>query len=116
MPSADAIHGVHARQPVVAGGLAPFGFRPATVASPFEFMRELLCLSAGETPSPTATTRITSTSGRPPVHVRGADAAREPSDDVVPCDLRRCADLEAASRAGRPVSLAGKGSFLGDRV
>ena len=53
---AAAVHGVHADNLVVAGGLTPFTFSTAQQRlsiAPLRFMRELLCMSAGAHPHPT---------------------------------------------------------------
>lgn len=47
----DAVHSVHADNVVVAGNLAPFGFKNAAMG-PLRFMRTLLCMSDGKSPTP----------------------------------------------------------------
>jgi hypothetical protein len=48
---AQAVHGVHSDNVVVAGSLAPFSFKKAAMA-PLQFMRSLLCMSGGRHPKP----------------------------------------------------------------
>jgi hypothetical protein len=58
--SARAIHGVNAAAVVVAGALAPFGHRAASieVVSPLEFMRRLLCMSRDARPRRKCRSRV----------------------------------------------------------
>ncbi len=48
---ANAVHGVHTDNLVVAGALAPFGINRRI--SPLTFMREMLCMSTGKNPHAT---------------------------------------------------------------
>jgi len=52
---AVAVHGVHADNVVITGGLVPFRNpdTPSATVSPLRFMRDVLCMSAGATPHPT---------------------------------------------------------------
>jgi hypothetical protein len=56
---AIAVHGVSAGNRVVAGGLSPFtvSYSNAKSIGSLKFMRELFCLSAGETPHPVCRSR-----------------------------------------------------------
>jgi tetratricopeptide (TPR) repeat protein len=64
--AADAVHGVHADNLVIAGGQAPFAHGkpksdPAThqvALAPMVFMRELLCMSADQPPKPTCSAQV----------------------------------------------------------
>jgi hypothetical protein len=49
---AAAIHGVNRTNVVIAGGLSPYG-DGLRFMSPFQFMRELFCMSSGPAPKPT---------------------------------------------------------------
>ncbi|MGZ4337558.1 MAG: hypothetical protein ACXVRA_09605 [Gaiellaceae bacterium] len=49
---AAAVHGVNRTNVVIAGGLSPYG-NGQTFMSPFQFMRELFCMSGGPSPRPT---------------------------------------------------------------
>jgi len=53
---AKAVHGVHADNLVIAGSLAPFTLDTAAMG-PLEFLRSLLCLSAGKRPKPVCKAR-----------------------------------------------------------
>jgi hypothetical protein len=57
---ADAVHGVHSTNLVVAGGLAPFGNESAGthVARTLPFMRRLLCMTRRNRPDPGCHKRI----------------------------------------------------------
>jgi len=48
---AEPVHAVHRDNVVIAGSLAPFGYKEANMA-PREFLRLLLCLSKGRSPRP----------------------------------------------------------------
>jgi hypothetical protein len=106
---AVAIHGIHADNLVITGGLTPFTFRKGNVQhsiAPLRFMRELLCMSAGSSPHPTCRARVSFdvwahnpyTSGGP------THNAANP-DDVSLGDLPEMKTLlDAAVRAGHIVS------------
>lgn len=49
---AAAVHGVNRTNVVIAGGLSPYG-DGQNFMSPFQFMRELFCMSSGPSPKPT---------------------------------------------------------------
>jgi hypothetical protein len=108
---AAAVRGVRRDNLVVAGGLAPFGYKGVAVA-PFEFMRDLLCVSAAATPRATCNERISFdvwthhpyTTGGP---TRKATNPNDASLGDLP-QMRRV--LEAAIRAGH-VSSSGKVRF-----
>ncbi len=61
--AAQAIHGVHPDNAVIAGGLAPFG-KPLsarvsfTAVSPLRFMRELLCMRGRANPRPSCNASV----------------------------------------------------------
>jgi hypothetical protein len=96
---------VHADNLVVAGGLAPFGF-PGTAVPPFEFMRDLLCVSGGTRPAPTCNERINfDVWSHHPYTTGGPTKKAGNPDDASLGDLpemRRM--LEAAVRSGRVTS------------
>jgi hypothetical protein len=108
---ASAVRGVRSDNLVVAGGLAPFGYKGVAVP-PFEFMRDLLCVSAGANPRATCGDRISFdvwthhpyTTGGP---TRKAQNPGDASLGDLP-QMRRV--LEAAVRAGH-VSSRGKVRF-----
>jgi hypothetical protein len=98
---AAAVRGVRPDNLVVAGGLAPFGYKGVAVP-PFEFMRDLLCVSTGPSPRPTCNEKIAFdawahhpyTTGGP---TRKATNPNDASLGDLP-QMRRV--LEAAARAG----------------
>jgi hypothetical protein len=102
---AEAVHGVRRDNLVVAGGLAPFGYQGVAVA-PFEFMRDLLCMSAGRSPRPTCNDRISfDVWSHHPYTTGGPTRKAQNPDDASLGDLpemRRL--LEAAVRAGHVTS------------
>jgi hypothetical protein len=58
---AGAVHGVHADNLVIAGGLTPFTFRSGKTQesiAPLRFMRSFLCMSAGSHPHPTCRGKV----------------------------------------------------------
>jgi hypothetical protein len=104
---ADAVHGVHPDNLVVAGGLGPTTFRMTSrqeySEGPLAFLRELLCLSPGANPSPTCSARVKFdifsvhpyTTGGPMDHAKLAD-------DVFLGDLPKVAVLlKAGLRSGQ---------------
>jgi hypothetical protein len=102
---AAAVHGVHSDNLVVAGGESPFGF-PKVAVPPLQFMRDLLCVSAGAQPKPTCNAKISFdvwahhpyTTGGPRHHAQN-------TDDVSLGDLPKMRTvLEAAIRSGHVVS------------
>jgi hypothetical protein len=54
---ADAVHGVHKDNVVIAGGTSPFQ-TPKVAVAPLDFMRDLLCVSADAAPRPTCSAKI----------------------------------------------------------
>lgn len=102
---AAAVHGVHPDNLVVAGGLAPFGYKGVAVP-PFEFMRDLLCMSGGSKPKPTCNERITfDVWSHHPYTTGGPTRKAQNPDDASLGDLpemRRL--LEAAVRARHVIS------------
>ena len=106
---AAGVHGVHADNLVIAGGLTPFTFRTGKTQhsiAPLRFMREFLCMSAGAHPHPTCSGKVAMdvwshhpyTSGGP------THKAANP-DDVSLGDLPAMRSLlSAAYRAGKIVS------------
>lgn len=102
--AAAALHAVDPRNNVVAGVLAPFGAPDGHM--PLDFMRKLLCMSAGRTPQPTCGTRVEFdvwshhpyTQGGPNHHARWPD---DVSIGDLP-EMRRL--LQAAVRAGHVAS------------
>jgi hypothetical protein len=63
---ATAVHSVHPDNLVIAGVLAPFNFLTPwgrLGVAPLDFMRRLLCMSAGPNPKPTCSQRTTHTWG-----------------------------------------------------
>jgi hypothetical protein len=102
---AAAVHGVRKDNLVIAGGESPFGF-PNVAVPPLQFMRDLLCESAGAVPRPTCNTKINFdiwahhpyTTGGPRHHATN-------KDDVSLGDLPAMRKvLEAAIRAGHVTS------------
>jgi hypothetical protein len=106
--SADVIHGVHRDNFVIAGELAPFGgpFGPHVRMHPLEFMRRMLCVSAGATPKPTCNREVRFDAwAHHPYTFGGPTRQASHRDDVSIGDLgemRRL--LDAASAAGHIVS------------
>jgi hypothetical protein len=105
---ADAVHGEHADNVVIAGDTAPFtGAVPSRyVTGPLRFMRALLCLSGSSAPRVTCAERVhfdvwsthPYTTGGPTHHATGAD-------DVSLGDLKEMRDLlRAGVRTGQVVS------------
>jgi hypothetical protein len=105
---ADAVHGVHADNVVIAGGLSPFahtdnGF---TAMAPLLFMRQLLCLSAGSTPRPTCDAKVKfDVWAHHPYTIGGPTDHAHLPDDVSLGDLQKMQRLlDAAAAAGHIVS------------
>ena len=101
----EAIHGVHADNTVAAGALAPFSLKSGSVqiaTAPMQFMRTVLCMSAGSHPHATCSgtaafdvwTHHPFTSGGPTHHASNKDDA---SLADLP-EMRRL--LDAAYKAG----------------
>jgi hypothetical protein len=101
---ADAVHGVHSDNVVIAGAQAPFGVNESSYQgiAPLTFMSEMLCMSADAHPKPTCDDKVSFdvwahhpyTFGGPTHH------AANPGD-VSLGDLGRMRDLlAAAARAG----------------
>jgi hypothetical protein len=101
---ADAVHGVHRDNVVIAGGLAPYGATTAFLegTSPLRFMRTLLCMSAGKTPKRTCRHRLSFDVWSHHPYTSGGPRHRSGRpDDVSLGDLPEMnALLRAAERAG----------------
>ncbi len=119
---ADAVHGVHADNVVIAGGTAPFTSADGTTAkwgvAPLAFMRTVLCLGP-QPPAGLLGTREVRRLGAPPVYVGRAHApcqlprrrvARRPPEDESRPRRRRA---HAQDRGAPPRALLGDGVQLG---
>ena len=103
---ADAVHGVHASNLVVAGGLGPFGHdaKDIQVLAPMQFMSELLCVSQKAPHRRTCSNRIRFdvwshnpyTNGGPTWH------ARSPNDASIG-DLAEMRALLSAAKKARTI-------------
>jgi hypothetical protein len=113
---ANAIHGVDSSNIVIAGALSPFTVDNTSLKSvgPLRFMRQLLCMSAGNHPHPTCKKSVPFdvwahhpyTSGGPFHHA-------DNPDDVSLGDLPKMrALLTAARRAGHIVAPHGLGFWV----
>ncbi|HEX9415101.1 MAG TPA: hypothetical protein VF895_00170 [Gaiellaceae bacterium] len=81
--AAVAVHGVHADNKVIAGGLSPFTvtFGETNTIGPMKFMREMLCMTTKNRPRPSCSRRVhfdiwshhPFTTGGPYHHARRAD-------------------------------------------
>jgi len=98
---ATAVRGVHSDNVVIAGGLAPIAI-PEAATAPLQFMRTLLCMSAGQNPKPTCSDRSSLDAIALHPYTSGGPRHRafEP-DNVVLGDLPEAKKLlDAAAAAG----------------
>lgn len=106
--SAAAIHGIHADNIVVAGGLSPYATstRLVQAVAPLRFMRQLLCMSQGSPPRPTCSAKVELDAWGVHPYTSGGPTRKAASrDDVSLGDLpavRRL--LDSSARAGHIVS------------
>ena len=105
---ADAVHGVHADNVVIAGGLTPFGNENAGthVARTLPFMRRLLCMTSRNRPQPGCRARIKfDVWSHHPYTMGGPTHHNASPQDVSLGDLPKMGRLlKAAERAGHIVS------------
>jgi hypothetical protein len=99
---ADAVHGVHADNIVIAGGLAPFHNPSPPVTAPLRFMRDLLCVSGGKRPKATCKTqlRFDAWSHHPYTPGNPTQGAANRDDASIPELTTMGRMLRAAQRAG----------------
>jgi concanavalin A-like lectin/glucanase superfamily protein len=100
--ASEAILAIHRDNVVVAGSLAPFGFKTAATA-PLSFMRSLLCMSKGRNPKPVCSQRSSLSAFSVHPYTSGSPTHRASHPDDVSLgnlpDVRRL--LEAAVRYHR---------------
>jgi hypothetical protein len=112
--AADAVHGVHADNKLIAGGLSPFTvtFGETNTIGPMRFMREMLCMTKKNRPRVSCSRRVhfdiwshhPYTTGGPTHH------ARRP-DDVSLGDLPEMKALLMAAYKSHHVLTSGKPEF-----